>query len=166
LGYPPRKKDDTSIGDAVNWEWIIACAVSSGKSIILVSRDNDFGLQYDRGSYLNDWLRQEFRERVARSRKIVLTDRLSEAFNLVAINVSDAAKDEERELITLSALRSRQAALRHAVLVRDNYTCTLCDNNMGAMAVVHVVPSSMGGETTIDNMRTICVDCHARPGSE
>ena len=23
LGYPPRKKDDISIGDAVNWEWVI-----------------------------------------------------------------------------------------------------------------------------------------------
>lgn len=26
LGYPPRKKDDISIGDAINWEWIVHCA--------------------------------------------------------------------------------------------------------------------------------------------
>ena len=26
LGYPPRKKNDTSIGDAVNWEWLIHVA--------------------------------------------------------------------------------------------------------------------------------------------
>ena len=25
LGYPPRKKSDTSIGDAINWEWLISC---------------------------------------------------------------------------------------------------------------------------------------------
>jgi hypothetical protein len=23
LGYPPRKQNDTSIGDAINWEWIV-----------------------------------------------------------------------------------------------------------------------------------------------
>ena len=26
LGYPPRKSGDTSIGDAINWEWIIRVA--------------------------------------------------------------------------------------------------------------------------------------------
>ena len=25
LGYPRRKKSDTSIGDAINWEWLISC---------------------------------------------------------------------------------------------------------------------------------------------
>lgn len=30
LGYPPRKQNDTSIGDAVNWEWIVHCAEVSG----------------------------------------------------------------------------------------------------------------------------------------
>lgn len=28
LGCPPRKKSDTSIGDAVNWEWMIYCAIA------------------------------------------------------------------------------------------------------------------------------------------
>ena len=31
LGYPPRKKTNNSIGDAVNWEWIIRCAENTGK---------------------------------------------------------------------------------------------------------------------------------------
>src|SRR5206468_4231110 len=25
-GLPPRKREDNSIGDAINWEWIIECA--------------------------------------------------------------------------------------------------------------------------------------------
>ena len=29
LGYPPRKTSDNSIGDAINWEWIVHCAVQS-----------------------------------------------------------------------------------------------------------------------------------------
>jgi len=36
LGYPPRKRDDTSIGDAVNWEWIVRCASESGDDVVIV----------------------------------------------------------------------------------------------------------------------------------
>jgi hypothetical protein len=98
LGYPPRKSNDNSIGDAVNWEWIIHCANESGKNIIVVTRDGDYGLSYDKKYYINDWLRQEFSERVSQTRKIVLTDRLAEAFKLVAIPVSAEAEKEEKEL--------------------------------------------------------------------
>lgn len=99
LGYPPRKKEDNSIGDAVNWEWIIHCAYESGKDIILVTRDTDYGVSYDGQFFLNDWLAKEFKERVSRKRKIVLTDRLAAAFKLVAIPVSQKAEQEENELI-------------------------------------------------------------------
>lgn len=51
LGYPPRKKTDNSIGDAVNWEWILSCAETTGKHIILVTRDSDFGCNYDDESF-------------------------------------------------------------------------------------------------------------------
>jgi hypothetical protein len=30
LGCPPRKKNDTSMGDAVNWEWMIECTSERG----------------------------------------------------------------------------------------------------------------------------------------
>jgi hypothetical protein len=64
LGYPPRKDKDTSNGDALNWEWIVDCAKESQRSVIIVSRDGDYGLTFDKESYLNDWLRHEFSERV------------------------------------------------------------------------------------------------------
>ena len=69
LGYPPRKKNDTSIGDAINWEWIIECAIKSGKDIVIVSRDSDFGVIFENDSFLNDWLLQEFQQRVGKRRK-------------------------------------------------------------------------------------------------
>ena len=99
LGYPPRKKEDNSIGDAINWEWIIYCAEQSGKDIILVTRDTDYGVSYDGQFFLNDWLAKEFKDRISRKRKIVLTDRLAAAFKLVAIPVSQQAEQEENELI-------------------------------------------------------------------
>lgn len=102
LGYPPRKKSDNSIGDAVNWEWIITCALETGKHIILVTRDNDFGCTYEKESYLNDWLLQEFKQRTSRQRKIILTDKLSKAFQLVKIPVTQEMIEEENKVINLS----------------------------------------------------------------
>ena len=102
LGYPPRKKTDNSIGDAVNWEWIINCANETGKHIILVTRDTDFGSIYEGESYLNDWLSQEFKQRVSRKRKIILTDKLSSAFKAVQIPVSPEMIEEEEKLIDTS----------------------------------------------------------------
>lgn len=71
----------------------------SGKDIIIVTRDTDYGISYDSQFFLNDWLSLEFKERISQKRKIVLTDRLAEAFKLVAIPVSAAAEKEEKELV-------------------------------------------------------------------
>lgn len=102
LGYPPRKKGDNSIGDAINWEWIIKCAELSGKSIIIVSRDTDFGSHYQNDSFLDDWLLKEFKERISRKRKIIFTDKLSTAFKLVEIPVTQEMEKEERKVIDFS----------------------------------------------------------------
>jgi len=99
LGYPPRKKSDNSIGDAINWEWIIDCASRTDKHIIIVTRDSDYGVIHGDKSFLNDWLQIEFRERISQKRKIILTDRLSKAFKLVQIPVSQEMIDEEQKII-------------------------------------------------------------------
>ena len=103
LGYPPRKPKDTSLGDAINWEWIVHCAKESGKHIIIVSRDKDYGINHEGESSLNDWLTREFKERVSRKRKIVLTARLSDAFKMVAVKVTQAEEKREQELINAAA---------------------------------------------------------------
>ncbi len=99
LGYPPRKPDDTSIGDAVNWEWIIQCAIDSAKDIVIVTRDNDYGVTYKDESYLNDWLKQEFKQRVSQRRKILLTQKLSVGLKIVHAAVTDEMEKAEQQLI-------------------------------------------------------------------
>ena len=107
LGYPPRKKADNSIGDAVNWEWIIHCAKTTGKNIIIVTRD----------SHLNDWLKQEFKQRISQKRKIVLTEKLTTAFKLVEIPVTEEMIEEEENVIKLSKnnynFHQLQTAIQH-----------------------------------------------------
>lgn len=99
LGYPPRKKDDNSIGDAINWEWIVDCAKRANKDVIIVTRDNDFGVVANRESFLNDWLKIEFSERVNMRRKIYLTEKLSEAFKWVNIPITKEMIDEENSIL-------------------------------------------------------------------
>jgi hypothetical protein len=102
LGYPPRKENDLSLGDAINWEWLIHCAVESRcKRVIIVSRDSDYGVRHQKGGpILNDWLHQEFRERVSRQRELILTDRLAEGFKAASIAVTDAEVKAEKRLVT------------------------------------------------------------------
>tara|TARA_R110000868_G_scaffold157089_2_gene384185 strand:+ start:337 stop:1215 length:879 start_codon:yes stop_codon:yes gene_type:complete len=112
LGYPPRKSSDNSIGDAVNWEWIIKCAEKSKKDIIIVTRDTDFGAIHENESYLNDWLKQEFRQRISQQRKLILTDKLSRAFKLVEIPVTKEMIEEEESVIKASSELYRNKLLR------------------------------------------------------
>jgi len=99
LGYPPRKQGDTSIGDAVNWEWIVECSRKTGKHVVIVTRDTDYGAIYGGKSYLNDWLKQEFSERVSKKRKVILTEKLSQGLKLVHAAVTKEMETEENLLL-------------------------------------------------------------------
>lgn len=98
-GFPPRKKDDTSYGDAINWEWILHCASTNKKDVIIVSRDSDYGIISEKESYVNDWLNHEFKGRVGKSRTITLTASLGSAFKMVNIPVSEEMISDEVEIV-------------------------------------------------------------------
>ena len=99
-GCPPRKKNDTSIGDAINWEWMLDCATRRKAGLVIVSRDSDYGATVDGVSYINDHLRQEFSDRVSRKRKLLLYSRLVDALKLFKIEVSAQEEESENELLT------------------------------------------------------------------
>ena len=107
LGYPPRKPNDTSIGDSINWEWIIYCATQCHDDIVLISRDSDYGAYNKSNYYLNDWLRQEFKERVSHRRSITLTGLLSEGFKIAGITVP--REEEQAEEVFIQYLRQKAA---------------------------------------------------------
>jgi len=122
LGYPPRKRSDTSIGDAVNWEWVVACAVATGADVIIVSRDSDYGVTVDDESFLNDWLRREFKNRVSRRRQIRLTHKLSQALKWLSVKVTKAeVAEESRAVAPMKIVRSVNSELTTV-----GETCALC----------------------------------------
>lgn len=67
--------------------------------MLVVSRDGDFGLALDKTYYLNDWLKQEFKERVSVKKHIELTPSLAQALKKLAVRVSSAEENEEQLII-------------------------------------------------------------------
>lgn len=98
-GCPPRKNDDTSYGDALNWEWMIDRSVAKTAELVIVSRDADYGTTYEGKSYINDHLRHEFSNRVSQQRKLLLYTKLSEALQHFNVAVTQAQVIAERQLI-------------------------------------------------------------------
>jgi predicted nucleic acid-binding protein len=100
-GLPPRKRDGTSTGDSINWEWIVECASDAGMDVVVVSRDGDYGLRFDGKHYLNDCLLQEFKARVSAKRKIEFTTSLAQALRHLSVPVTKAEEEEEKKIIAL-----------------------------------------------------------------
>ncbi len=108
-GYPPRKKGDTSFGDALNWEWMVECAKAQDADLVIVSQDSDYGSSLEDVCYPNDHLRQEFTERVGKKRSVSLHHYLTDALALFAVNISPEESQAER--LTLDIPDAAQKAL-------------------------------------------------------
>jgi len=100
LGCPPRKQNDTSIGDAINWEWMIECAEKQKAELVIVSRDSDYGVSHEKKSFLNDHLRQEFSDRISKKRKVYLYTRLTEALKNFKVEIQPQEALAEEEILS------------------------------------------------------------------
>ena len=61
--------------------------------------------------------------------------------------------------------REPSKSLRYDVLKRDHFKCVLCGKSPATnpeieLHVDHKFPYSLGGETVIDNLQTLCSDCN------
>jgi hypothetical protein len=50
---------------------------------------------------------------------------------------------------------------RQHALIRDGYSCVECGYSGGRLHVHHIIPRSNGGTDHVDNLKTLCPDCHA-----
>lgn len=157
LGYPPRKAADTSMGDALNWEWIIEVARETGSHVAIVSRDADYGVELEQQPHINDWLVQEFRDRVSRRRQCLLFNRLAPAFKLAKVAVTPEAEKEEKEDLA----RTRESA-------RD-YWQTLAYKMLRAYPKLSSPPSFTADEASrilLEKIRTLTGEPSKEPESE
>lgn len=63
------------------------------------------------------------------------------------------------------SMRRISDKLRYQVLKRDNFKCCACGaspakNPAVELHIDHIIPWSKGGETTIDNLQTLCSKCN------
>jgi hypothetical protein len=99
LGCPPRKADDTSIGDAINWEWMVRCAEQHQAELVILTRDSDYGPQFGNEILLNDHLKQEFKERVSKKRDVLVYKSASQALKHFHVAVPKNVERKELEFI-------------------------------------------------------------------
>lgn len=60
--------------------------------------------------------------------------------------------------------------VRFLVMRRDNFKCCMCGRSPAItpgieLHIDHIIPWSKGGETTIDNLQTLCSDCNLGKGN-
>lgn len=56
-------------------------------------------------------------------------------------------------------------ALRTKVFERDFYRCVTCSTHLN-LSIDHIYPESKGGETTFENLQTMCMPCNAKKGAK
>lgn len=54
--------------------------------------------------------------------------------------------------------------LRKQVYERDAYRCKYCETWLD-LSVDHIIPITRGGETTLDNLQTLCMRCNITKGN-
>lgn len=141
-GLPPRRKDTGSIGDAINWEWVLSCAIPRKRDVLVVSRDKDYGIP-DK-NLLNEFLAHEFRSKG--KGEAFLVPSLAEALKRLHVKVTAAEEKVEQSRIDFAGspvfniIVGLPSALWEIVLRRvsnlkpeirplfDKTTCTLLDN--------------------------------------
>lgn len=75
----------------------------------------------------------------------------------------------DKKIKRLRAGSRRTTHLRKQVLKRDNYNCIICGKSSSDGVVLtldHVIPYSRGGETTKDNLVTLCENCNILKGNK
>ena len=92
----------------------------------------------------------------------------------VNINTEDLEENEIQSTVVNYAHKTKRdipIGLRFIVLKRDNYKCCLCGASPAkdpsvTLEVDHKVPWAKGGETTLDNLWTLCWDCNRGAGTK
>ena len=91
-------------------------------------------------------------------------------FSLYANSFEELEKSKgDVQFVGQQMERERGLPLRYDVLERDGFRCVICGRSAKdklKLHVDHIVPICRGGESTMDNMRTLCEECNLGKGSK
>ncbi len=78
---------------------------------------------------------------------------------------SNDTEQDSREELEHKTSRTINLRLRFRVLQKDNFKCCACGASPAKdpsveLHIDHIIPWSKGGETTIDNLQTLCSKCN------
>lgn len=82
----------------------------------------------------------------------------------IQLPVETTTKSVNNELVHKTK-RDINLRLRFTVMKRDNFKCCMCGRSPATtlgleLHIDHIIPWSKGGETSIDNLHTLCSDCN------
>ena len=86
-------------------------------------------------------------------------------FDVYQCNVTNETPQEKVVLDTHKTKREISVQLRYKVLKRDNFKCCACGaspakDSSVELHIDHIIPWSKGGETTLENLQTLCSKCN------
>ncbi|MDE5859269.1 MAG: HNH endonuclease [Oscillospiraceae bacterium] len=82
----------------------------------------------------------------------------------IQLPIESSPQSVDNELLHKTK-RNINLRLRFTVMKRDNFKCCMCGRSPATtlgleLHIDHIIPWSKGGETTIDNLQTLCSDCN------
>lgn len=75
-----------------------------------------------------------------------------------------AKLDKEQESIIIKRQQISEK-LRNKIFDRDNNQCIECKSTK-ELQIDHIIPFSLGGKTTEDNLQTLCKTCNCSKGNK
>ena len=94
------------------------------------------------------------------------TTALKEFINYVNGNNIELSKNRnEVNKVSKTTSRDPSLRLRYKVLARDHFSCCICGASPAkdpsvVLHIDHIIPWSKGGQTTLENLQTLCSKCN------
>lgn len=96
---------------------------------------------------------------------ITSDEEISSNSNENKTSISSSTLVTEKAVKPLEKSRTIPLSMRIKVLSRDNFRCVFCGKSPATdlgtkLHIDHIIPFSKGGESTEDNLQTLCFDCN------
>jgi len=97
-------------------------------------------------------------------------DALGSISNELIVTDSNCQKPKQSNFTTHKTRRDINLRLRFRVMQRDKFKCCKCGKSPATdptviIQVDHVIPWSLGGETVMENLQTLCSECNYGKGN-